>query len=353
MKIRVLLLFLFVNTPALFSQVAGKHPFSEKKESKQIVSKPSGFDSTKTLLEQFKPENQYQFIGLQLFLPTVLNPDNGPLIFSKSATAQLRGNTCYTLVDILKGKAKEELLKKQAVNQCGYKFKNLHSPIWEDLIVHVVFELRPSSTNDTLNTAPLYWVVCQSKKAPYCSSNFNAFVAVPYLVKQKQLYQNQEVIDLGDKRIWLCTDVRLLKEKESGAEDSIFEVFYLFSNEKGEHMRRRPSSDKAGRTFITEKEYNRLDNANRNQKEELLKAETDKKEKYKSECVSRFGQDKGELIAQAKIEIGMTAEMCTAAWGSPWNKSGSPLSTEVGEIWFYNWNYQLHFENGNLVKIVH
>src|ERR1017187_3098741 len=111
MKLISLIVLLFVNDSFIFSQVA------TGKEEKGVM-KPPAYDSTKAFEEQYKPENQYQFIGLQLFLPPIVNPEAGPIVFAKYGNG-LKGNKYYTIIDILQGDAIEQLKQKNLINQCG------------------------------------------------------------------------------------------------------------------------------------------------------------------------------------------------------------------------------------------
>jgi hypothetical protein len=345
MKIKFLLsLFLLcIVSNFAYSQVA-----AAIKEDK-VYTKPPAYDSTKTLEEQYKEENQYQFIGLQLTLPPVINPEIGPIVFSKKNPAFEKGGN-YIITDILKGNILEELKQKKIINLCGYQFKDLSSILWQEMIIHVVFILRDNNRHDTLNNEPLYWIVGERKFAPYCSSYFNSFISTPYFEKQKQLFQNQPVIRLNDKSKWLCKEVTLLKSKGSNNQDSMYDVFCLLTNSKGVKLQLKPPSEKY-RSFITEKQYIWLDHANRNEKEQLIKEENERVEKHKTECVSKFGQRKGVMVAQGKIEPGMTPEMCEVAWGMPWDITKTKTSSATKEVWFYNWKYKLHFENKILVKV--
>ena len=191
-------LFLFI-TIHLHSQVtSGKEELKKKQEEKSVL-KPPSYDSTKTLEEQYKLANQYQFIGLQLFLPPVVNPEAGPILFSKHSNSLTKGNKYYTIIDILQGDAIEQLKQKNLINQCGYRYKDFNSPQWKEMIIYTVFVLKDNNKNDSLNNAPLYWVVSQSKIPPYTCSYFNSFITVSYFEKQKQLYLHQNVINLSDK----------------------------------------------------------------------------------------------------------------------------------------------------------
>ncbi|HED38293.1 MAG TPA: hypothetical protein ENI76_08640 [Ignavibacteria bacterium] len=354
MKIKLIfsLSLLFAATNFLCAQVTtGKVEF-KKIQKESVFPRPPSYDSTKTLEEQYTSKNQFQFIGLQLFLPSVINPKAGPIVFSKYSNGFTKGNRYYTVIDILQGNITKQLKQKKVINISGYRYKDFNSPQWKDLIIYAVFVLKENNKNDSLNNAPLYWVIAQSKQPPYSCSYFNSFIAVPYFVKQKQLYQNKEVIYLSNKSKWLCKEVTLLKSRYNDCKDSTYAVSCVLINNKGKRMQLRPPPSSKYGSFITEKEYNRLDHANRNQREELIKTENTKKEKYKSESINKFGQHFGELIAQHNIEIGMTAEMCKAAWGTPWKIDKTTTLSGSKEIWFYNWKYRLYFKNGLLEKVI-
>jgi hypothetical protein len=353
MKLKVLFSLFLMKTIFLFSQVTPIQISFPPKNGDEPLLKPPVYDSTRTLEEQYKLESQDQFIGLQLFLPPVVKAEEGPVVFSKASSGFEKGNKFYTITDILQGNYPEQLKQLKSVNQCGYKYKDPDAWPKQDLIIYTVFVLKENSSADSSVKTPLYWVVCQSKLTSCDYSSFNAFLAMPYFEKQKKTYQHQSVIRLSDKSKWLCTDVKLMKGLNGECRDSTYQVFCLLSNDKGEELRLSPPSEKSGGSFMTEKEYIRLDHANRNQKEELFREEKEKEEKHKAECIRRFGQHNGELVALSRIEPGMTAEMCRVAWGTPWDISQSNTSAGNKEVWFYSWRYKLYFEEGLLVKTEH
>jgi hypothetical protein len=344
-----LLAISLLNTSGLRSQ-------SKERETEREhpgVIRPASYDSTKSLEEQYKPENQYEFIGLQLYLPPVINPQAGPVVFSKHSKDFVKGNRYYTITDILQGDAAAEIRQKKLINQCGYRYKDLETPQSKELIIFTVFVLRDNDKTDTLNNAPLYWLVCESKIQPYSCSSFNSFISTPYFEKQKQLYLNQDVIQLSDKSRWVCKNVSLVKCADKTGTDSIYDIFCLLVNSKGEQMQLRPPSEKYGRNFMTWKEYDRMDHADRNMKMEMYKEDNEKKEKRKADCISKFGQANGELVAAYQIKTGMTEAMCLEAWGKPWDITKSTNKTGTKEIWHYNWKYNLHFEKGVLMRFDH
>jgi len=347
MKIKLILIisFLLVGS-CLYSQD------TTSREEKTFL-KPASYDSTKTLEDQFESQNRFQFIGLQLYLPVVIDAFNGPILFAKHNKGTEKGNKNYTVTDVLTEDSISILKHNNVSCFCGFRFKNLDSLKLQDLIIYGIFVLRENGKLDSLNSSPVYWIVTQRKQAPFSCSYFNSFISLPYYEKLKRIYKNQEVIVISDKSKWLCKNVNLFKTFDYDCKDTIFDVFCVLENLRGEQMRLRPSSDKYGRNFMTVKEYDWLDHANRNEKEIMLKAEQYEKEKFLTECSEKFGKQNGELVAASKIAIGMTTEMCKAAWGTPWNISKITTLLGTKETWSYNWKYNLTFENGKLIKIEH
>jgi hypothetical protein len=158
---------------------------------------------------------------------------------------------------------------------------------------------------------------------------------------------------LSEKSKWTCTSVILTKGKDTGSADSCYQVSVMLKNGVDAKMQLLAPTEKSGRPFMTEKQYEWLNNFNRNEKEEMQRAENEKKEKHKEMCISRFGQPKGELVDQEKIEVGMTTDMCRVAWGNPWDVTKAVSAAGIRETWSYSWKYKLHFEKGILVRIEH
>ncbi|HEV7230785.1 MAG TPA: hypothetical protein VGO45_05625 [Bacteroidia bacterium] len=352
MKINGLILILLFQTCLVFSQNPGKKESLKNPEPKTFL-KPTSFDSTQTLSEQYTPANENQFIGLELFLPPPINAEAGPILFSKSGRGIDKGNRRFKVIDILKASAVEQLKQKNLTCVCGYRYKDPGNLKWKEMVVFAVFVLRDEEGKDVPGQSPVYWVVCESKEQPYSNSNLCAFVAQPFLEKQKQLFENQPVVLLSGKTKWTCVKVTLTKGKDSNSSDSCYQVSCLLKNGVDAQMQVLAPTEKSGRTIMTEKQYDWLNNFNRNEQAEWQKAENEKKEKHKAMCISRFGQQKGVLVDEEKVEAGMTSEMCLVAWGKPWDVTKALSAAGIKETWSYSWKYKLHFEKGILVRIEH
>jgi len=299
------------------------------------------------------------------------------------------GNKYYTILNVVYGEKGIDSLQKMN-SELRYSIKEFYLKTYED--VKMLFIIKNDSTGDTI----------------YCN-NTQRFILVPYFVKQKQLFQNnyfiyikdpiyywdysflkdsiekfdnryiekyeddngneissykKVIVRLGSK--WLCTEVTLFKNtlywepylnKLLPDINSFYDIIYILKNDKGEQF---TLSYLDG--FILEQDYLKIKmnkklqsqqlNTKRKQ-EELIKEENKRKafERNRTECINKFGQQNGELIANSKVKIGMTTEMCKAAWGIPFWTSKTTTENGTNEDWYYGFGYSLHFVNSNLIRI--
>lgn len=79
-----------------------------------------------------------------------------------------------------------------------------------------------------------------------------------------------------------------------------------------------------------------------------------KKQRRLNDLRSKFGNENGTFIFKGKVKIGMTKQMCVAAFGTPLNSKITKIKALNKEVFYYG-NYLFHetlyFENDHLVKI--
>ncbi|BDX37999.1 hypothetical protein CYCD_13540 [Tenuifilaceae bacterium CYCD] len=223
----------------------------------------------------------------------------------------------------------------------------------------------------------------------YSEHTSRFFLLVPYFVKQKQLYQNKyliyddekeygnyryptlkefdsryivksenddgEVVNTGKEVIiepgskWFCFDVTLL--------GPTYDIHYILKNEKDEQV-----ALVSLKGFIEKQSYIKRETDKKIQKQQLLakrkqediiRTENARKvfEKRRTECIKKFGLQNGELIAQGKVRIGMSKEMCKYSWGTPFWTSKTTTVNSIDEDWYYGLGFSLHFENDYLIRI--
>lgn len=88
-----------------------------------------------------------------------------------------------------------------------------------------------------------------------------------------------------------------------------------------------------------------LQEQQRKQKQEKEKAE------FRNKMIAKYGADKGTLVGNRQIAIGMTKEMCKDAWGTPINTYRTTTSYGQSEVWCYNYKTRVFFNNGKVVQI--
>lgn len=97
--------------------------------------------------------------------------------------------------------------------------------------------------------------------------------------------------------------------------------------------------------YYAQKEAERIAEENRIAEEQRKQAER------KASLIKKYGKTYADLILQGKVRIGMSAEMCREAWGTPDDINRSSGIWGVHEQWCYDWGGYLYMENGKLTAI--
>ena len=108
--------------------------------------------------------------------------------------------------------------------------------------------------------------------------------------------------------------------------------------------------------FITKKdslEKIRIAKVKLRQKDlELNKINNEKKRIERlNKFVKKYGKEYGKIIANHKVRIGMTKEMCEDSWGKPESINRTTSSYRTSEQWVYGDGNYLYFDNGKLTSI--
>lgn len=69
------------------------------------------------------------------------------------------------------------------------------------------------------------------------------------------------------------------------------------------------------------------------------------------QMIAKFGAEYGGLIAKKQVSVGMTKEMCKAAWGYPMNTYRTTTRFGQSEVWCYNYKSRVYFFEGKVVQI--
>ena len=64
--------------------------------------------------------------------------------------------------------------------------------------------------------------------------------------------------------------------------------------------------------------------------------------------ISKYGKNKGKLIANGRVWISISYEMARDSWGKPTDIQKTTVSSGTTEKWLYPDNRYLYFKNGRL-----
>jgi hypothetical protein len=220
------------------------------------------------------------------------------------------------------------------------------------------------------------------------------FILVPYFVKLQKVYKGKELVCVSSlwgyepdiithKTIeynggnWICDDVTLLpklikKEDSEEAnkrdrhysikEDSTqYKIYFILKNDKNQTMAIESNNihftNKAlsrgnydANTFMTKEVAKKLVEQATEKTQQQNNQDKQQQEKHRQECVKKYGDHYGNLVAQSKVEVGMTTQMCGDALGMPKGIHTSETATGTKGYIVYSL-MKVHFENGKVVKI--
>lgn len=90
------------------------------------------------------------------------------------------------------------------------------------------------------------------------------------------------------------------------------------------------------------------------QKKRLAAEEEEYKRKQlqrKSMLIDKYGEEFGTAISENKVMVGMSEEMCRAAWGTPYDRFNKMTWWGNTSVWVYNYKTYLYFRDGKLKEI--
>ncbi len=108
--------------------------------------------------------------------------------------------------------------------------------------------------------------------------------------------------------------------------------------------------DDLNKIFADTKRINALNAAQKKQAIARLKNNT-APAKRKQDLILLYGDKFGTLIAERKVALGMTPEMCKASWGTPLYVSNMVDASGKYTLWGYNLTTFIYFRNGKVERI--
>lgn len=268
-----------------------------------------------------------------------------------------------TFLDSVEGKYFSIIDIQGNENFSKNEFKKLED-INDDLI-SLKIKLRNESNNDTL-----YWIVER------LMSFGEPFFLVPYFEKQRNMYLNQnlvlrynninnlnlenlidvntgELVTIKYGEVWTCNDVSFVDSKDH----FYLKVFYFLKNGNRE-VKIELESNLIRDYFMLESDFKKqeLDKQKKEEQrikeeQELKKIQQQEKINFTNDCIAKWGQKNDTYIADGKVVLGMSKEMCVAAWGNPILINRTLIHGLTSEQWVYGYGTYLYFDNGVLTAI--
>ncbi len=88
------------------------------------------------------------------------------------------------------------------------------------------------------------------------------------------------------------------------------------------------------------------------QREKLaMQKEVKLKQQRLEKLTAKYGAEAAALIAEGRVAIGMTQEMCREAWGHPNDTRNTTTANMKTSVWLYGYKTYLYFDNGKLSLI--
>ena len=255
----------------------------------------------------------------------------------------------FTILDIvIKPYSEKEYLKLEDIEEDELEWR-----------VAVKVTLKNNETNDTIQ-----WNIKQAREI-----NRHPFYLTSYFEKRQKLHLHKnlvamkdienlidvntgEIVNIKKGQKWNCSEISFTDSKKS----KYIMPFYFLKNGTNEINIDLEEID--NEKFITEEEFNRIELEKKKKEEQKIKEEQERVKKeqenikqHKNYCLNKFGQKLGSYIADNKVIIGMTKEMCETSWGMPIDINRTILRGLTHEQWVYGWATYLYFDNGILTTI--
>lgn len=367
----IVIALLVCSTYAAFAQIDIRSSSAES-----VTPKPLGYDSLLGVVDNVNPQ---KYVGQELyFIPRQLSGeptgaygyrhiyqvrpngymDNNRREYGYKPIKNDESNSIVTEYKAVGGKyyTITEVIDKTKLNETdggGLYLKLQDKQTKEDIYLKVKYYDSPSD-----------W-----KYSEYVL--VGAFVKLQQLYKGNYFYINRDnmrpIKDIktkawipqtaGDK--WQCTDVTFVEDGAS----YLYKATLFFKNAAGNEVAYQldPTLNmneladiymSQAKKDLLAKQQATTDSINAIKDKEFAAKTAKRLAEDKAAYIKEYGEKNGTLIANGQVVIGMTKEMCVAAWGRPTNVNTTTTASGTRDQYVYrDKNAYLYFENGKLVTI--
>lgn len=370
-------------------------PFLFKRNRETIYLDSTNTRTGLTTKFQFRPQNisqeYYSTLTIDSISTNIYNPyfyygfyDNYYRVSDFKFSNNIIANKYYIITDVIYGNRLKDI---NFSTEYYYSFENNQkqskkktkenqqlSKKIEVIYSELAFELRDEISGEIIyymEEGNKYWknrLILTSyfvtQKNKYLGENLypNGFTETYDLIKietvedeEGNLRKQRKRVRIGNENmsetetVWKCIDVTVLENTS--------QISFILQNKKGETVAVEDLKYWKMEKDIIESEkqlkiskQNLILIAQKEENERILKSKI-AFAKRKIDCEKKFGIENGEIIANNKVKIGMTKEMCRISWGIPIWSNKTTISEGTSEKWYYGLEYSLYFVNDKLMKI--
>lgn len=268
----------------------------------------------------------------------------------------------FKIIDVIDKTDRDKFMSKY--NEMGLYLK-LESVENHDTLFYQVVKVRQHLDSRTLYP---FIIVGYFEKLKQLNIN-KKFIAQTDITDLSEINSGKSVTCLRGSE-WNCVDVTLIETKGGIYLEPVFVFKDSLSQEIAVGIENKIEGINASIKDFKSKEIILLEK--RKQEEELKKQIAEEKMQKQQEAIQskknsattaqakkvrreniikKYGANFGTLIADGKVAVGMTKEMCIAAWGKPQDINRTTGTFGVHEQWVYNLKSYLYFENEVLTTI--
>lgn len=144
-----------------------------------------------------------------------------------------------------------------------------------------------------------------------------------------------EIVDIPIGSTWECTGLQLFDDEVT------MQLYYTFKSKDGHEILARVENRRKDVMEDVKQEY-AFASCFINATDHALTLQV---------LAELYGQENADLIANKKVKIGMTQEMCLLSWGAPEDVNSTITNGVKFDQWVYSITSYLYFENGVLTTI--
>lgn len=258
-------------------------------------------------------------------------------------------------------------------------YSDLSVKLYHEENEDTIFYCPPSSICQYRNLTDIPFIMVgffEYSKNKFVGKEFIAKDSISEYTSYKGNFSSEPLIDInsGEKikckenSKWICTEITLVDVKKDykylvpvlvfkdnlNREIIVNFAKYIYNKDYNEEKNIFYATKAIIDDFYSKEEFDFL--KLQEQEQQKLKIQMEQKlemanQKRLEKLTNKYGSKYANLIFKEKVVIGMSKVMCKEAWGAPYQIDKVTLEDGTYEVWSYNYNTLLYFEN-DILKLI-